>query len=570
MGSPELDQKLYEKVEGRIKSSFNDAIRMSKMKFGEKGYKNWHNYVEKPVARKSNLFVPVTHNTVQQSVALHMQALWNQDGFGRFAPREEGDVDSGAGMTAFFNYSVRNEIVKSYQKFYKFFQHRGIYGIGIFRDFWRFDYRLMNGRLKITHNHYDLEIVLPRNFYIDPLATSLHDAKWCAIRSWITVNDFKAMVKMKEISKQISTEDLLNLEESRSVPKELDGLTNFAMDYADSLVHDKESKWIEIVEYFSAPDDEYIVTARNGQKIIRNEQLPWEHKQYPVAACQDIPDPETFWGKGTTELLVYQQAELNAVRNNRMDRLNFLTNPVFKVKRGIMQEKKDLVSYPGKKYEVEDKDDITRLDFGSTNAQEDIQNEQTIKTDMQVASGISDYTLGNQFASTATGTSLMDSQTKARIMSSISYFDDSCLKDIAYHWQCLNKQFYSTPKKIYADGQSYQVRLTDFAKEYDFYGVSEQGTWNRQARQNALAQFGQYALRLPGINQVELAKEYAKAFGISGNIFNPAPPMMVPGIGGQPGDQAMMGANPNAGLMAQPDAGAMGGQGRNFVTGAAT
>lgn len=546
------DQKICEMVLGRIRSSSEDQVRQSKVFSWEKSYKNWHSYMEKKIPRRANMFVPLTHQIIEKLVAFQQQSVFNADGFGKFMATKSEDVESAALVTSLFNYSLRNKVKSVVAKFHRFFQHKSLYGVGIFRTGWVFDFDVEDGRMKIRENSFGLEPTAPRNFFVDPLATELSNAKWCSQRIFLTKEDMRRNIKMREYKKALSEEDLDRLTINRASSASSNLITRTAgvdYDMVDSLKWDPKSEWIECYEYFSIPDNEYIVCTAKEDIVLRKSTIPWDHHEYPFAVGVDIPDPEVFWGKSTAENIFNSQAEVNAIRNSRMDRMNFLTNPMFLVK-NQQQPRKELISRPGHVFHVREKDDISRMDMGNLYNDIDIENEQIAKTDAQVTSTISDYTQASSITSTATGASIVDQNARAMLIGRLQHFDDTVLKPIARQWQSLQKQFYDEPYKFFVDGEDMVVRLKDFAKEYDFYGVSEVGAWNRQARQNATLQLYSVAKGNPYFNQPELAKDIVKSFGKDARLLaNPNPTMPA---GEEGSGQIGGGPNPDAYQLAQP------------------
>ncbi len=392
-----------------------------------------------------------------------------------------------------------------------------------------------------------------------------------AIKSFITVQEMKERIRQREVSARLTPDAVEAMTENRSVggTSVLD-LTNTQLnyDYAESLNRDPKSKWIEIREYFSVPENKYSMVAPKGVVVLRDGPMPWGHRSYPVLATADTPDPEVFWGKSTAENIVFHQAELNAVRNSWMDRQNFALNPMFTVKNGANIPTKDLVSYPGGKITVRDQDDIKRLDMGPTLADEDIRREDIIKRDAQTVAGVTDFSVGNPYTSTATGASMMNSQQKGSLTAKVAAFDETCLRPMAKHFLALNAQFTDDAKEFYAGGISYRLLPVDFSRDYDFMGLSEVGSWNKQVRQNSFMQFQSFAKGNPHIDQVELAKLGAAVYGMDARVVISANPMPT-GIPQGGNGQALMAPNPNAPQLAQPDAGIMSGTPRDFVQGAA-
>lgn len=551
------DLQKIQLVHGRFKSSDQDPVRMGKVPSWEKAYRNWHSFLEHKIPRKSNMFVPLTHHISEQMVAFQMQSLFNADGFGKFVATNTDDEDAADVTTALFNYRMRNKVKNVVGKFYRFFQQKTLYGTGIMRTGWNFDIDVVKGRTIIRNNNFELENISARNFFCDPLALDVQGAQWIGCRSFLTKDQFNYQVRQKELRRQMSSDDVDRLLTNRATGSQGSAtlISQQGIDYdtVESLRFDPKSEWIELYEYFSIPDNQYLVCTAKEEYLLRDSQIPWDHFEYPFCASQDIPDPEVFWGKSTAENIFNQQAEVNAIRNQRMDRTNFLTNPTFTVLSNGALDRKELINRQGNIIRVKSQEEIQRLDMGNHYMDVDIQNENQAKTDAQVVSQISDYTTANQAVNTATGASIVDQNARTKLLAKVQYFDETCLKPIARQWRGLERQFYDKPITFAADGENKTIMLKDLAKEMDFYGVSEVGAWNKQARQNSTLQFYGLAKGNPAFDQNEIAKDLAVSFGKDARLVVSNAGMSLGALGGPAGStQIGGGPNPAAFEMAQP------------------
>lgn len=566
------DDKVLQKVMGAFQSSRNDSIRRYKESVWIKSYKNWASHIERPIPRKSNLFVPLTFQMIEQMIAMEIGSIFNQDGIFRFGENDPSDASIADALSAYADYCVENEIEDSYQKIYTFLQNLHIEGTGILKAYWLFDFDqdAETGRVRIKADHFDIKPVSCRNFFLDPSAKSIQSAKWVVESSYVDDDAFRKLIATSEVA--MAEKDVESVLGNR-LPNALTSGDEFvASDFPDALHMDSDRKWVHIIEYFSVPEDRYIVVA-GGRHVIRNTPLPWEHKKYPFVVAQDIPDPQTFWGRGTAEILMHQQAEINAKRNNRMDRSNFLTTPMFVANQGVLTNQSELIPLPGKIIRSQSEGDFKRLDMGLHYTAEEMEEERTIKGDMQAMTAINDYSMSTQFNATATGASMINATGQARIVAKLKYIEEAALKPLGKLWLSLQAQFAEASVFFSVAGKQYRVRPMDFRRNLRLSVTAATSIRNQQTRMNSITQAMQVVGMDPSVNRRELLKEVFRAAGLSPDRFmNPMPPGLPPGVGGmRPGmegdtpPQAIGGPNPAADQMAVPDDGAMGAPGYDFI-----
>jgi hypothetical protein len=172
--------------------------------------------------------------------------------------------------------------------------------------------------------------VNPKNFLVDPNATSLDDAMGCAIEKFVSVHKIvegmeRGIYRKIDLGTDGPDDDLEATEESVSyqdgrvrlltyyglVPKEyLEQLENEEGEVADLFPEDSlADDYAELVEA--------IVVIANGGKLLKAEANPYMMKDRPVMLYQDDTVPGRVWGRGTAEKAYNMQKAIDG--SLRMD-----------------------------------------------------------------------------------------------------------------------------------------------------------------------------------------------------------------------------------------------------------
>lgn len=171
--------------------------------------------------------------------------------------------------------------------------------------------------------------VNPKNFLIDPNATSFDDAMGCAIEKFVSVHKIvegmeRGIYRKIDLGTDGPDDDLEATEESVQYQ---DGrvrlLTYYGLvprEYLEQLENEEE-----VADLFPEDSlaDEYselveaIVVIANGGKLLKAEANPYMMKDRPVMLYQDDTVPGRVWGRGTAEKAYNMQKAIDG--SLRMD-----------------------------------------------------------------------------------------------------------------------------------------------------------------------------------------------------------------------------------------------------------
>lgn len=181
----------------------------------------------------------------------------------------------------------------------------------------------------------------PKNFLIDPNATTVEDAMGVAIEKYVSIHKVvegmeKGIYRKVDIGPIGEDSDLEPTQESSQFQDDkVLVLTYYGLaprEYIEQL----ENDGAEVVDLF--PDDsvadkysdlvECIIVVANGNKLLKAEKNPYMMKDRPVVAYQDDSVPGRFYGRGTVEKAYNMQKAIDAQLRAHMDSLALTTAPM--------------------------------------------------------------------------------------------------------------------------------------------------------------------------------------------------------------------------------------------------
>jgi hypothetical protein len=183
--------------------------------------------------------------------------------------------------------------------------------------------------------------VNPKNFLIDPNATSIEDAMGCAIEKFVSIHKVvegmeKGIYRKVDIGPAGNDDDLeVTQEDVQYQDDKVKLLTYYGLvprEYLEQLENEGE----EVVDLF--PEDstadsysglvEAIIVIGNDGLLLKAEANPYMMKDRPVVAYQDDTVPNRFWGRGTVEKAYNMQKAIDAQLRSHLDSLALTTAPM--------------------------------------------------------------------------------------------------------------------------------------------------------------------------------------------------------------------------------------------------
>ena len=210
-----------------------------------------------------------------------------------------------------------------------------------------------------------LRPILPQNFLIDPVATSIEDALGVAVDEFVPKHQVEIGIQ-NGIYRDVDLESA-DTDSDIEADKEL---TSFDEDkvrltkyygliprhlYNAAIMQDDEddelSKEVKPEEGEDEEDEGYvevIVVIANGGQLLKIEENPYMMKDRPVVAFPWDVVPSRFWGRGICEKGYNSQKALDAELRARIDALALTVHPMMAMDASRMPRGAKLEIRPGK------------------------------------------------------------------------------------------------------------------------------------------------------------------------------------------------------------------------------
>jgi hypothetical protein len=183
--------------------------------------------------------------------------------------------------------------------------------------------------------------VNPKNFLIDPNATSIEDAMGVAVEKFVSIHKVvegmeKGIYRKVDIGPAGNDDDLEVTQEDVQYQDDKVKLLTYYGLVPREYIEELESLGDEVVDLF--PEDstadsysdlvEAIVVIANDGLLLKAEKNPYMMKDRPVVAYQDDTVPNRFWGRGTVEKAYNMQKAIDAQLRSHLDSLALTTAPM--------------------------------------------------------------------------------------------------------------------------------------------------------------------------------------------------------------------------------------------------
>jgi len=213
-----------------------------------------------------------------------------------------------------------------------------------------------------TKIYVSLKPINPRNFIIDPTATTIEEAMGVAIEEFVGAHVVAKAIEdgiyldTAKVNEANPEQDL----EPSSIDEEFDDSKVKLLKYyglvPEYLLEDNSE---EVVDLFGEKEvgdvvKEYsnmveaIIVIGNDTDLLKAERSPYMMKDRPVVAYQDDTVPGRFWGRGIAEKAFNMQAAIDAQLRSHLDSLALTTVPMMAMDATRMPRGAKLEIRPGK------------------------------------------------------------------------------------------------------------------------------------------------------------------------------------------------------------------------------
>lgn len=199
--------------------------------------------------------------------------------------------------------------------------------------------------------------VHPRNFIIDPNATSIEDALGCAIEKPVSLHKIKQAQeegiydKDADVGSETVEDELQPTIEDIQYRDDTAKLLTYYGKVPLALLEGSEK--VEKLFEDSVEDPIYeelveaIVIIANGSTLLKAERSPYMMKDRPLVAFQDETVPGRFWGRGTAEKAYNMQLAIDGQLRLHFDSLALTAVPMMAMDATRMPRGQKFKVYPG-------------------------------------------------------------------------------------------------------------------------------------------------------------------------------------------------------------------------------
>lgn len=536
------DEQIITQVTEDFKNS--ESYQDAYFKKFKQYYQLYRAYQEEADKREdgSNLFIPYIFNIVENAFPKITKSLFSVRPYLPYMPVNKKDPEAArkaTNMTNLVEWELDNKM-RGRTIYNEILRNTCLYGCGISKQTWKLEERTVVKRVDKTTMQTDEEtgLTIPvtskvpeevvevvydapvmtnvplEDFFFDPYATTIDNAAYCIHRYFLPMYVVLDMCNKAQLT--ISAADLKEkLESGSSTTNEYDKSANIGMSSKPNRKNE-----IEVWEYWTN-DIKCLILNRNIVGLVSNN--PYWHRRKPFSKWECIPVSGEFYGIGIVEMCSNLQIELNTTRNQRIDNVSFALNRMYTILRTANIDVAQLKSRPNGFIEVDDHDDLHELpvyevkDSGFTE-------ETIIKNDMDVTSGVYNYTRGEPAdrRETATTASILSQAGNDRFESQVLEIGWGGFSDSALQLAWLNRQYIDKETEITVVGDNGQT--TDTTINQDDIDIDLQivpapsslfSAANKQIQQNSLVQLSNILVNNPIVNQQEFLKRVFEAFDFS-------------------------------------------------------
>lgn len=498
-----------------------------------KFYKQYNCVNENERAEGANLFIPYIYNIIETALPKIIGSVFEAKPFLTYKPVPSA-TDGTAKADAMTNlvYFQMKQYMKASTRFYEIYKSALMYGTAISKQGWKYKEKSVmqrkmveqeaeadNGEIvkisvrtpvRTTKTIYDapeMKNVPIESFFFDPAYSEIDESPF-AIHEY-----FKELHELKAGAAEGYYKNVDKISEEKQ-----DGALKAKYDSAGILLGDMHQS-VRIWEYWT---DEWLVTIANKGTVIRVEENPYYYKSKPFVKWCCVVMPNEFYGKSMIETLMDLQSELNTIRNQRIDNVSLAINRMFLIQKGEGIDTTQLVSRPNGFIEVDDVEKSIKEMVVSDVTASAYQDEEVIKNDMDVTSGVHNQDRGQagDRRETATVATLLSSASSERFRMQVMLLEEDPITELGRQLAELNKQFLEDDTYILIQGEdgvdsSVSISFDDIDAEFDIVAsaTSTDANVNKELRMGQLIQLLPVALNNANVNQPELLRQMFKEFG---------------------------------------------------------
>jgi len=416
--------------------------------------------------------------------------------------------------------------------------------------------RLVEERDEKVYDDPVLQNIDLMDFFVDPQASSLEDARFCGHLEYRSKADIQRLERTA--GWKVDWDAVSPVQVKKRGAKERQSDQGYGEGQDGSALMSGKQGLYEVRHYWEM--ERHVVFV--DEYCALDEGNPYWHGNLPYKRACYVSLPGEFYGLGLPEMLAALQDELNTVRNQRIDYNSLTLRRMWKLRKGCGLTARDLVWRQNGVLQVENMDDVQEILVQQLPASA-FQTEEGIKQDMKDVTGCHDILMGLAPSDeTATTTMTKDNNASIRFKMGCSKLAEDILVPVSRDIISMDQQFMTEDKRVIlnpeaplADGGSDVISPLDVEGEFDliYVGSSIDPLANKELTKEKLIQAIQLALQIPAyanapdklLNMMERLLQSMDIKAPDELVPEPPPPqpMMQPGM-----EQGMMSPE-QAGMM---------------------
>jgi len=345
-----MNELLEERIEDWVMSKvdeWSNHYRQNYKTRHEEYYRIWRGQwaeVDKTrSSERSRIIAPATQQAVESSVAEIEEATFGRGKFFDIADdirdknKEDIEFLRKALHEDFANQGIRKSVGEV-------LLNAAVFGTGIaevvleeVKEFTPASSPVMDGQLQaVGVNISDrtvvrLKSILPQNFCIDPVATSIDDALGCAIDEFVSKHSVEILQEQgvydKDVTLDITPSDM-NLEPEPDLAVYPDNKVRLTRYYGLVPTELLRASKAVIPSGHTSAYIEAIVVVSNGGELLKAIANPYMMQDRPLVSFSWDTVPAKFWGRGVCEKGYNSQKALDAELRARIDALALTVHPM--------------------------------------------------------------------------------------------------------------------------------------------------------------------------------------------------------------------------------------------------
>lgn len=457
---------------------------------------------------RSKITVPVIFQVIETALPKIVNVIFTQESsFFEVIPENPDDMDKAESIQMLLEYQLRQ--ADFFSKFIDFAKQLLLYGTSYFKVYWkvkrdwvwtRSPIRMKDRILafvlgsklkweekkeyKVVERRPEVEVLDILDVFPDPEARNEKDSMGLFIRSWMDMDEFKAMGKGR-FPIYANTDDAniqadkYSYSTSRQMRTSVRGNTGSGMSSGDQ---------VELLEYWGRYDvdgdgikEEALLVIANRKVLVKAISNPFHHQKRPLIRTVLYPVPMEWYGIGLVEPVISLKHELDTLRRQRLDNINQALNRMWKVNSLADVDLETLISAPGNIVLTDDMnavEDLEQNDVTQSNYQEaalvqsDIENVTTPRSTQGIPES-------GRLGRTAKGAQLIIGQALEKFGLSNKLIEEMGIKRVVRMFHQLDLQFIDS-EDVFRDPGIYghlfeQMLPEDIRAEVQFklIGISE-------------------------------------------------------------------------------------------------